>query len=97
MKLGKGFFLALLLTLPFSVVVAQKKRASAAKATPCMDVLKLFTAANVPAMAPEEEAAPLVASAEETPANLPGNGLAQHPMLYIGENNNRMSLITVAK
>ena len=62
------------------------------KATPCMDVLHLFTAANVPAMAPEEEFAPMIASKEETAANLPGNGFAQHPMLYVGENCDKMFL-----
>ncbi|MEO7767791.1 MAG: hypothetical protein ABIS01_10205, partial [Ferruginibacter sp.] len=36
-------------------------------------------------------------STEETPANLPGNGLAQHPMLYVGENCNRMSLVKDGK
>nr|WP_294793141.1 hypothetical protein [uncultured Mucilaginibacter sp.] len=97
MKAIKVLFLALLLTVPFGAVIAQKKPANAAKATPCIDVLKLFTATNVPAMAPEEEAAPLVAAAEEAPANLPGKGLAQHPMLYVGENNNRMSLINGGK
>lgn len=62
-----------------------------------MDVLHLFTGPNVPAMAPEEELAPLIPSTEVTPANLPGNGLAQHPMLYIGENCNRMSLVKDGK
>lgn len=87
----------MLLTVSWGFVFGQKKPKDALKATPCMDVLKLFTAANVPAMAPEEEFAPLINSAEETPANLPGNGLAQHPMLYIGENSNRMSLINDGK
>ncbi|WP_431216946.1 hypothetical protein ACQ86N_21780 [Puia sp. P3] len=62
-----------------------------------MDVLHLFTEAGVPAMAPEEELAPLIPSAEVSPASLPGNGLAQHPMLYIGENCNRMSLVKDGK
>lgn len=95
MKANKGLFLTLLLTLVSGFAIAQKKATS--KATPCMDILKLFTAANVPAMAPEEEAAPLVPAAEDAPANLPGKGLAQHTMLYIGENHNRMSLINNGK
>jgi len=66
-------------------------------ATPCMNVLKLFTAANVPAMAPEEELALLIPSTEEVLANLPGKGLAQHPMLYVGENCNRMFLVKDGK
>jgi hypothetical protein len=89
------FCIVALLTLTFvNFLFAQKKKASA---TPCMDVLHLFTAANVPAMAPQEEFAPLVNSAEIVPKNLPGNGLAQHSMLYIGENSNRMSLVNGGK
>lgn len=64
---------------------------------PCMDVLHLFTASNVPAMAPEEEFAPLINSTEPTPVNLSGNGLVQHPMLYIGENCNRIFLVKDGK
>lgn len=97
MKVIKRVFPVLFLTISCGLVVAQNKTTTASKATPCMDVLKLFTAANVPAMAPEEEPAQLINPGEETPANLPGNGLAQHPMLYIGENNNRMSLINGGK
>ncbi|HTI90664.1 MAG TPA: hypothetical protein VL727_08745 [Puia sp.] len=66
-------------------------------ATPCMNVLSLFTAPDVPAMASQEKFAPLVSSTEETPPNLPGNGLSQHPMLYVGENCNRMSLVKDGK
>jgi len=97
----KNYSIALLITLLATVpVYAQKKgrgNAMSASATPCMDVLKLFTASNVPAMAPEEEPAPLINSTEETPANLPGKGLAQHPMLYVGENCNRMFLVNDGK
>jgi len=82
------------ITTSSNLVFAQKKKASA---TPCMDVLGLFTAANVPAMAPQEELAPLITSSEITPASLPGKGLAQHPMLYVGENCNRMSLVKDGK
>jgi hypothetical protein len=81
-------------------VFAQKpsKTETAAKnVTPCMDALRLFTASNVPAMASEEEFAPLINSTEPTPADLPGNGLAQHPMLYVGENCNRMFLVKDGK
>jgi hypothetical protein len=97
MKALKNFFLVLLFTLPVAVAIGQNKAASATKATPCLDALKLFTAANVPAMAPEEEAIPPIATPGEAPANLPGKGLAQHAMLYIGENNNKMSVINNGK
>jgi len=90
----KNTLAALLLAACSQIAFAQSK---GSKSTPCMDVLKLFTAANVPAMAPEEEPATQVEPGEEQPANLPGKGLAQYPMLYIGENNNRMSLINNGK
>lgn len=97
MKINKTFTLALLLFVCPVFLFAQKKTKKPASATPCMDVLNLFTAANVPAMAPEEEPASLINSPEEPPANMPGNGLAQHPMLYVGENCNRMSLVKDGK
>lgn len=96
---GNRIFLVLLLSFSSAILFAQKKTktSNASKVTPCMNVLHLFTAPNVPAMAPQEEFAPLVPSTEATPENLPGNGLAQHPMLYVGENCNRMSLIKDGK
>lgn len=63
-------------------------------ATPCMAVLDRFTAADVPAMSPAEAEAPVGRWTNGiTPGNLPGIGLAQHPMLYAGENYNKMFLI----
>jgi len=100
----RKILLVLLLAVCSNCVVAQtgiKTRHKAKKQTvtetPCIDALSLFTAANVPARAPEEELASLVPSTEETPANLPGKGLAQHPMLYVGENCNRMFLVKDGK
>jgi len=62
-----------------------------------VDVLQLFTAPDVPAFSPTEEVAPFNSSSETAPANLPGNGLSQHPMLYVGENCNKMFLIKDGK
>jgi outer membrane protein assembly factor BamB len=96
MKIKNKFFLiVILLTLLSNLLFSQKKGkiAKASAAIPCMNVLHLFTDANVPVMAPEEEFVPLINSNEEPPVNLPGSGLGQHPMLYIGESNNRMSLV----
>jgi hypothetical protein len=71
---------------------------STSSATPCMNVLPLFTAANVPAMGPGETVAPVGGWTNGiTPPNLPGNGLAQHPMLYAGENYNKMFVINEGK
>ena len=77
--------------------LAQNKKTVALSEKPCLDVLHLFTAAGVPAMAPQEEASAMITPGEEAPANLPGKGLAQHSMLYVGENNTRMSLINDGK
>jgi hypothetical protein len=67
-------------------------------ATPLMNVLDRFTAANVPTSGPsEEEVKPRKPSTRPVPANLPGNGLAQHPMLYIGEGYNKIFLINGGK
>ena len=50
-----------------------------------MAALDKFTAADVPALGPAEtEVAPGKWSESPTPPNLPGKGLAEHPMLYIG-------------
>lgn len=94
--------LVLMLAASSNFIFAQKKTKTTAKkaitsATPCMDVLPLFTAANVPAMALEEEFAPFGYPNAVMPANLPGNGLAQHPMLYVGENCNKMFLVKDGK
>ena len=68
----KSLVLILLLTFVSNFLFAQKLAKTKNKIlteTPRMDVLNLFTAAKVPAMAPEEELAPLISSTEETPAN----------------------------
>ena len=71
---------------------------SASSATPCVAVLDRFTAADVPAMGPGETIAPAGAwTKAPTPDNLPGHGLAEHPMLYAGENYNKMFLVNQGK
>jgi hypothetical protein len=72
----------------------------AAKNTPMLATLPLFTAANVPATGPEE--LPIDPPSWTVPTNVtgtafPGRGLAQHPMLYIGEGCNKMFLINEGK
>lgn len=67
-------------------------------ATPCMDILGKFTTGDVPALGPAEtEVTPGRWVTNATPAGLPGNGLAQHPMLYIGEGYNKMFLVNDGK
>jgi hypothetical protein len=68
------------------------------KATPIMNILHQYTAPDVPALGPAEtEIEPLVTNTNPVPDSLPGNGLAQHPMLYIGEGCNKMFMINKGK
>jgi hypothetical protein len=63
-------------------------------APPLMSLLDRFTAADVPANGTAEIAvAPLKATTNVPPAGLPGSGLSQHPMVYIGEGYNKMSIV----
>ncbi|HTX22398.1 MAG TPA: hypothetical protein VMD27_11170 [Candidatus Aquilonibacter sp.] len=72
--------------------------AETSSATPCMDALAKFTAADVPQMGPAEIACPPRKNVgAPQPADLPGNGLAQHPMLYVGEGYNKIFLIDDGK
>ena len=74
------------------------KSAKNAAATPCMAVLARFTAPDVPAMGPAETESPAGNwTNSPAPAGLPGNGLAQHPMLYIGEGYNTMFVVNEGK
>ena len=67
-------------------------------ATPCLAVLDRFTAANVPAFGPDETDSPAGKWTNGiTPPNLPGKGLAQHSMLYVGENYDKMFLVHQGK
>src|SRR4051812_14575005 len=72
--------------------------AGAASSTPCMDMLSKFMAPDVPALAPSEaEVRPRKAYTNSAPADLPGKGLAQHPMVYVGEGYNKMFLVNGGK
>lgn len=71
--------------------------AETSAATPCMDVLHLFTAPEVPAFAPSEIAVPDRPADGFVRPGLPGGGLARYPMLYVGENHNKMFLVKDGK
>lgn len=63
-----------------------------------MAQLSRFSAPDVPALSPAEtEVAPLGHWDQPIPAGLPGRGLAQHPMLYIGEGYNKILLVNGGK
>lgn len=70
------------------------------KSTPCMTVLDRFTSSKVPSIGPaESEVAPghWTTNAPLPPEGLPGKGMAQHPMLYIGEGYNKMFIVHQGK
>jgi hypothetical protein len=70
------------------------------KHAPALAVLPQFTAPDVPAVGPEElpiDPPNWVVSADDNSPSFPGKGLAQHPMLYIGEGCNKMFLIKDGK
>jgi outer membrane protein assembly factor BamB len=62
------------------------------------EALAKFTAADVPATGPEElpVAAPRWTNSP-LDTNLPGGGLARHPMLFIGEGYNKMFVVNEGK
>jgi hypothetical protein len=69
------------------------KMTHAADQSPLMKILPQFESPEVPAMSPEEVKAPNNYLGAPSPKGLPGKGLAQHPMLYIGEGYNKMFLV----
>ena len=70
--------------------------------SPLLHLLARFTAPSVPALGPDEHPVdrtwPLPSQPEPTTMlNLPGRGLAQHPMLYAGEGYNNILLVNDGK
>jgi hypothetical protein len=64
--------------------------------SPLLPLLDQFTAPDVPKKGPSE-ADPIVLTGTTTPDSFPGEGLAQHPMLYAGEGNNTIYLVNGGK
>jgi hypothetical protein len=62
-----------------------------------MKLLPLFTTPNVPQMAPTETEAPRDWKEKPIPKGLPGKGMAQHPMLFLGEGYNKLMIINKGK
>jgi outer membrane protein assembly factor BamB len=96
-KLGNSTAILFTIGLITVLASAQTPTKETSTATPCMDALRLFTAADVPAFAPTETAASDKWKSNTARAGLPGKGLAQHPMLYVGENCNTMFLVNDGK
>jgi len=64
---------------------------------PLMRLIPRFESPAVPAMSAEEVEVPNFHPGAPQPDGLPGTGMAQHPMLYIGEGNNKMFLVDQGK
>jgi hypothetical protein len=79
----------LLLLLALSAAIAQSP--------PLLPLLDKFTAPAVPVLGPAETAVPPRQWDKPIPAGLPGNGMAQHPMLYVGEGYNKIFLVNQGK
>jgi outer membrane protein assembly factor BamB len=65
--------------------------------SPLMAQLGRFTAPDVPAIGPAETAVEPLKWSEPISYFLPGNGIAQHPMLYIGEGYDKIFLVNNGK
>jgi hypothetical protein len=89
-----GFLGLAMLTLPTANIAPAASAASDVGSTaPLLTLLDHFTAPTVPAFGPAELEVPPRKSIDlPTPPGLPGRGLAQHPMLYIGEGHNKIYL-----
>ena len=72
------------------------RAAKPSSATPLMALLDGFTAA-VPVIGPAESPVGPLPTGKPAPAGLPGKGIAEHPMLYIGEGYNKMFLVNNGK
>ena len=84
----------------FAVDSAHQEAMPTKTSAPMLAILARFTAADVPAMGPAEipiDPPTWIISRAADSARLPGKGLAQHPMLYIGEGCNKMFLINEGK
>src|ERR1017187_738691 len=95
--LASGF---MLFTVCSATFAQDKPAAKPSSATPLMALLDRFTATDVPALGPAEaEVTPgrWTTNAAPPPAGLPGKGIAQHPMLYIGEGYNKMFVVNNGK
>jgi len=86
-----------LLLLSAAVAFCISSFAPADESTPLMKLLDRFTAPGVPELGPGETAVPPRKWDKPIPDGLPGHGLSEHPMLYIGEGYNKMYLINAGK
>src|SRR5665213_909362 len=93
----RNIFLSGLLLMPSLLFGQEAKSTHRSGNAPLMKLLPRFESASVPAMAAEEVEPPNFHPGAPQPEGLPGKGIAQHPMLYIGEGYNKMFLVNHGK
>jgi hypothetical protein len=81
-------------TACFAILGQQSPKATT---SPLMAQLGRFSASDVPAIGPAEIAVQPRTWNLPVPSGLPGSGMAQHPMLYIGEGYNKILLVNDGK
>jgi hypothetical protein len=92
-----GVIFAALILMPSFVSGQDIKSAKTSSKAPLMKLLPRFESSSVPAMSAEEVEPPNFHPGAPQPEGLPGKGMAQHPMLYIGEGYNKMFLVNHGK
>ena len=98
MKISRLFSLFLFASVWPLLPIAAAADSPAAKPVPLMFPLDRFTAVDVPPFGPGEiEVPPRDWKTIPMPESLPGKGLAEHPMLYVGESFNKMFLVDGGK
>jgi hypothetical protein len=91
-----------LLVLFFAIIgiflaTSQSLVAASKGAKPLMKLMALFTASDVPQMGPAEIEAPPIKDPKPPATGLPGKGMAEHPMLYVGEGYNKILVVDHGK
>ncbi len=89
--------LAVMLSLLALGSAARAQDTKGESSTPLLAQLHRFTAPSVPALGPEEMEVVPRKWDQPIPPGLPGKGMAEHPMLYIGEGYNKILLVNKGK
>ena len=96
-SLPRSLVVAGLLLFPALLFGQNAESATPSSKAPLMQLLPRFEASSVPAMSPQEVEPPNFIPGAPQPGGLPGKGMAQHPMLYLGEGYNKMFLVNEGK
>ena len=89
--------IAALVVMPSLLLGQDADSTKTSSKAPLMKLLPRFEAPSVPTMSAEEVEPPNFHPGAPQPEGLPGKGLAQHPMLYVGEGYNKMFVVDKGK